>query len=90
MLRITRGDGDEYYAVLSTGVQRVGQVAADLMRFSDSRGAANIIAVTPDVIRGAAIVDSLPVGTFPERAPGDRGLIGTTTVCEFGVDGVRC
>lgn len=81
VLRITRGDGDEYYAVLSTGVQRVGQVAADLMRFSDSRGAANIIAVTPDVIRGAAIVDSLPVGTFPERAPGDRSLIGTTTVC---------
>ncbi|MCV7409184.1 type VII secretion protein EccB [Mycobacterium florentinum] len=81
VLRVTRGDGDEYYAVLSTGVQRVGQVAADLLRFSDSRGAANIIAVAPDVIRGAQIVDTLPVGTFPERAPGDRGMSGGTTVC---------
>ncbi|SOX52315.1 type VII secretion protein EccB [Mycobacterium ahvazicum] len=81
VLRITRGDGDEYYAVLGTGVQRIGQVAADLMRFGDSRGAANIIAVAPDVIRGAPIVDTLPLGTFPERAPGADGLIGATTVC---------
>jgi type VII secretion protein EccB len=81
VLRITRGDGDEYYAVLSTGVQRVGQVAADLLRFSDSRGTANIIAVAPDVIRAARIVDALPVGTFPERAPAAGLPSGATTVC---------
>ncbi|MEZ0349656.1 type VII secretion protein EccB [Mycobacterium sp. pR1184] len=81
VLRITRGDGDEYYAVLSAGVQRVSQVAADLLRFGDSRGTANMIAVAPDVIRGAPIVDTLPVGTFPERAPRDNGLIGAMTVC---------
>ena len=84
VLRITRADGDEYYAVLSTGVQRVGQVAADLLRFSDSRGTANLIAVAPDVIRGAQIVNALPVGTFPERAPapGDDGLSSAAaTVC---------
>ncbi|WAJ46198.1 type VII secretion protein EccB [Mycobacterium sp. Aquia_216] len=82
VLRITRGDGDEYYAVLSTGVQRVGQVAADLLRFSDSRGTATMIAVPPDAIRGAQIVNTLPVGTFPERAPTDGGQGGAaTTVC---------
>ncbi len=84
VLRINRGDGDEYYAVLSTGVQRVGQVAADLLRFSDSRGTANVITVAPDVIRGAQIVNTLPVGTFPERAPapGDGGPSSAlTTVC---------
>lgn len=82
VLRITRAEGDEYYAVLSTGVQRVGQVAADLLRFGDSRGAATMIAVAPDVIRGARIVDTLPVGTFPDRAPGDGGPSnGATTVC---------
>jgi type VII secretion protein EccB len=82
VLRITRGDGDEYYVVLSAGVQRVGQVAADLLRFGDSRGAANFIAVAPDVIRGAQIVDTLPVGTFPERAPGDAGLSSAAnTLC---------
>ncbi|MCV7426461.1 type VII secretion protein EccB [Mycobacterium montefiorense] len=82
VLRVTRADGDEYYAVLSTGVQRVGQVAADLMRFSDSRGVANVIAVAPDVLRGAQISNTLPVQTFPERAPGDGSSNGTTTtVC---------
>ena len=53
VLRITRGDGDEYYVVLAAGVQRIGQVAADLLRFSNSQGTANIIAVAPDAIRDA-------------------------------------
>lgn len=84
VVRITRVEGDEYYAVLDTGVQRIGPVAADLLRFSDSRAAADIIAVSPDAIRGAQIVNTLPVGTFPERAPGsvEGGLGGAdTTVC---------
>ena len=42
MLRITRGDGDEYYVVLTDGVQRIGQVATDLLRFSDSQRSANV------------------------------------------------
>ncbi|MGZ4512572.1 MAG: type VII secretion protein EccB, partial [Mycobacterium sp.] len=40
VLRIARADGDEYYAVLPAGVQRIGQVAADLLRFGNSRGTA--------------------------------------------------
>lgn len=82
VLRITRGDGDEYYAVLSAGVQRVGQVAADLLRFSAAQATATTIAVAPDVIRGARIVDTLPVATFPDRAPGNGSLNSTAnTVC---------
>ena len=82
VLRITRGDGDEYYAVLAAGVQRIGQVAADLLRFGDSKGTVNTVAVAPDVIRAAAIVNTLPVASFPDRAPGDAGVDGaTTTVC---------
>jgi type VII secretion protein EccB len=73
VLRITRGDGDEYYVVLATGVQRIGKVAADLLRFSDSQGAANIITVAPDAIRAAPIVNTLPVTTFPDRAPSPEG-----------------
>ena len=69
VLRITRGDGDEYYVVLATGVQRIGQVAADLLRFSNSQGTANAIAVAPDAIRAAGIVNTLPVAGFPGRAP---------------------
>ncbi len=82
VLRITRGDGDEYYVVLAAGVQRIGQVAADLLRFSDSQGTANTITVAPDVIRTAAIVNTLPVASFPDRAPSDGGLDrADTTAC---------
>ncbi len=69
VLRITRGDGDEYYAVLAGGAQRIGAVAADLLRFSDSHGLANAVTVAPDVIRDAPVVTTLPVAGFPDRAP---------------------
>jgi len=80
VLRITRGDGDEYYVVLTAGVQRIGQVAADLLRFSDSRGTANVIPVAPDVIRATPVANTLPVSTFPDRAPAPSGG-GDTTYC---------
>ncbi|OBF85998.1 type VII secretion protein EccB [Mycobacterium sp. 852002-51163_SCH5372311] len=69
VLRIVRGDGEEYYVVLVTGAQRIGPLTADLLRFSDSGGAANVISVAPDVIRDAAVVNTLPVTSFPDRAP---------------------
>jgi type VII secretion protein EccB len=82
VLRITRGDDDEYYVVLAAGVQRIGQVAADLLRFSNSQGTANIITVAPDVLQATPIVNTLPVTSFPDRAPGDGGLDSAdTTVC---------
>jgi type VII secretion protein EccB len=78
VLRITRGDGDEYYVVLAAGVQRIGQVAADLLRFSDSQGAANVITAAPDVIRTTPVVSTLPVSTFPDRAPTPLDSVDTT------------
>jgi len=82
VLRVTRGGGDEYYVVLATGVQRIGSVTADLLRFSNSQGTANIVAVAPDMIRASPIVNTLPVATFPDRAPSDGGIDkADTTVC---------
>lgn len=81
VLRITRGDGDEYYAVLATGVQRIGRVAADLLRFRDAHGTANITTVAPDLIRAAPIVNTLPVTTFPNQAPSSLVGDGDSTVC---------
>ena len=69
VVRVMRAGGDEYYAVLAAGVQRISQVAADLLRFSNSQGTANAVTVAPDAIRAAPIVDSLPVGGLPDRAP---------------------
>jgi type VII secretion protein EccB len=81
VLRITRGDGAEYYVVLAAGVQRIGQVAADLLRFSNSQGTANFAAVAPDVIRTMPIVNTLPVESFPDRAPSNGLDSAETTVC---------
>src|ERR1700757_2566272 len=82
VLRITRAGGDEYYVVLTTGVQRIGQVTADLLRFSNSQGSANVITVAPDALRATPIVTTLPVASFPDRAPNDGDLNSAdTTVC---------
>lgn len=69
VLRITRADGDEYYVVLAAGVQRIGQVAADLLRFSTPQGTISAVTVAPDAIRAAPVVAELPVALFPDRAP---------------------
>jgi type VII secretion protein EccB len=69
VLRVRRGDGEEYYVVLASGVQRIGRVAADLLRFRNSQGTADALAVAPDAIRATGIVDTLPVAGYPERAP---------------------
>lgn len=84
VLRITRAEGDEHFVVLAGGVQRVGQVAADLLRFGDSQSAANVVAVAPDVIRAAPVVDALPVADFPERVP---RLVDGASVCVSWVSG---
>jgi type VII secretion protein EccB len=65
--RVNRADAAEYYVVLADGVQRVGEVTADLIRFTHSQGARGIINVAPDVIGAAPAVDDLPVETFPDR-----------------------
>jgi type VII secretion protein EccB len=76
VLRVARADGDEYYALLARGIQRIGQVAADILRFGDSRGTAAAVTVAPDAIRAVPTVDTLPVETFPDRAPTLAGAGG--------------
>jgi type VII secretion protein EccB len=80
VLRISRANGDEYYVVLGHGIQRIGQVVADLLRFNDSRGTRTAISVAPDVIRMTPTVSDLAVATFPDRAP-PRLNAGGTTLC---------
>lgn len=67
VVRLTRAGSAEYYVVLADGVQRVGEVAADLIRFTYSTRR-DIVTVAPDLIGNAPIVDELPVATFPDRA----------------------
>ncbi|ORA14120.1 type VII secretion protein EccB [Mycobacterium arosiense] len=77
VLRITRADGDEFYAVLAAGLQRIGQVAADLLRLSNPQGTTNAVTIAPDAIRAAPVVAELPVALFPDRAPALFAPAGT-------------
>jgi type VII secretion protein EccB len=66
VVRLTRAGSAEYYVALADGVQRVGEVTADLIRFAyPSRR--DIGTVAPDLIGRAPIVDEMPVTTFPDR-----------------------
>ncbi|MDH6244725.1 type VII secretion protein EccB [Mycobacterium sp. OTB74] len=68
VLRVTRADTVDHYVVLGTGVQRVGDVAADLIRFSYGVGGGDLPVVAPSVIAGLSAVTELAVSSFPDRA----------------------
>lgn len=67
VVRVPRADSAEFYVVLRTGVQRVGVVAADLIRFAAPQDEHEIATVEPGAIGGVPVVDDLPVGEFPEH-----------------------
>ena len=77
VIRIVRAGAEEYYVVLARGVQRIGQVAADLIRFTDSQDARDIVTVAPDVIGTVPILDTLRVSAFPDRG----GVSNDAIVC---------
>ena len=74
----------EHYVVLADGVQAVGEVAADLVRFAYDRTLGAVPTVAPAAIAATPVVTTLPVETFPRhaRAPvgADDGLVGVRNV----------
>jgi type VII secretion protein EccB len=68
-LRTARAGSEEYYVVLREGVQRVGRLTADLIRFAYPEGDAEIVSVAPDLVAGSAVADTLPVASYPSDAP---------------------
>ncbi len=77
VVRVARAGSVEYYVVLADGVQRVGEVAADLIRFTHSQRHREIVTVAPDVIGAVPIVDALGGATLPERG----GVVSEPVVC---------
>ena len=77
VVRVSRADGADLFVVLADGVQRVGEVAADLIRYTDARAGRPIQSVGADRVGSLPVVDSLPVTTFPERA----GVTGDPVAC---------
>jgi ESX secretion system ATPase EccB len=67
VVRVAGAAANEYYVLLARGVQRIGVVTAELIRFTDSQNNRDIATVAPDVIGAVPILDTLRVSTFPER-----------------------
>jgi len=83
VLRVERADVTEFHLVLRDGVQRVGPVTADLVRFG--LGAA-LHTVEAGAIAAAPVVDTLPVHGHPDRA----GVVAPAVVCaEWAAGTVR-
>jgi type VII secretion protein EccB len=77
VVRVERAAGHEFFVVLSDGVQRVDQVAADLIRFTVTQPGGQPPLVAADVIATVPFVETLPVRTFPSRVGPGNG----DTVC---------
>ena len=81
VMRIIRADAAEYYVVLTEGVQRISEVAADLIRLTDSHSDREIATVAPDAIGAAPTVNVLPVATYPDHADTPMGADGQAVLC---------
>jgi type VII secretion protein EccB len=65
VLRSERADATEFHVVLADGVQRIGEVTADLIRLSVRQPRADIPAVAGTALAATPSVEQLPVATHP-------------------------
>ena len=68
VLRVSRADAAEHHVVLANGLQRVGDVAADVIRFAHGVADGDLRTVSPAAIATMPAVQELAVSTFPEQA----------------------
>lgn len=68
VLRVSRADAPEHHVVLGDGLQRVGDVAADVIRFTHGVADGDLRTVAPAAIAAIPAVDDLAVSTFPDEA----------------------
>ncbi len=80
VVRVARSDGADHYVVLGDGVQRIGEVAADLIRFAYAGGSA-VPTVSPATIAAARTVDRLPLADLPTSSRPPIGAGATGVVC---------
>ncbi|WP_133690775.1 type VII secretion protein EccB [Mycobacterium sp. BK086] len=69
VVRVIRTDSPEYYVVLAGGLQRVGRLTADLLRFGGHDFQPDFPDVAPELIAHSPLLDTLPVATYPDEPP---------------------
>ena len=73
--------GGERFVVLREGLQRVGEVAADLIRYAYDTGGRPPTSVAPTAVGALPVSEELPVGTFPRHAGTPVGAADGYAVC---------
>jgi type VII secretion protein EccB len=81
VVRVARAESSEFYVVLAGGVQRISEVAADLVRFALPGRFDEVPTVAPSAIAGTRVVTTLPLEHLPERARVPVGADDGLAVC---------
>lgn len=79
VLKVARANADaaeDYFVVLADGVQRIGEVTADLIRYTDSHVGGQIPTVAPDLIARFCRNERIAMMTHP-------GTPGSTLATDF-------
>jgi type VII secretion protein EccB len=79
VVRVVRVGSTEYYVGLPRGLQRVGEVVADLIRFE--YGGGDIQTASPEAVAAVPVVNDLAVSTFPDRARTPIGEHSAPGIC---------
>jgi type VII secretion protein EccB len=87
VVRVLRVDSDDFLVVLADGVQRIGEVAANLIRSLDSHGNHEMTSVSPDSVSGIPIVDTLPLSRYPQHAGATMGARDDGVLCATWMPG---
>ena len=86
VVKMVRAGTVEHYIVLADGIQQIGELTADLIRFTITQPDREIPTIAADAVAAAAVVHVLPVGTHPDR----MGVAPYPVVCarwSAGADG---
>lgn len=76
VIRVMRAGPTEFYVVLAGGLQRIGRVAADVIRFSVAQPHDEPPVIPADVVADVPVADNLAVARFPERVvPHGRAVV---------------
>jgi type VII secretion protein EccB len=78
---VQRADVAEHYVVLRDGLQLVGEVAADLIRFTYDGHARPVPTIAPAAVTALPVSAGLSVGTFPQHAHKPIGVADGGAVC---------
>ena len=75
-------DTVSYYVVLPRAVQKVGRVAAEILRTADARGSGAVTTVSPARIAALTTTTELAVGDFPATVPTVASVENRPVACQ--------